>query len=261
MEGFKIKKWFTSLFDQLRDTRDLYTLVLVIGAFFWFFVPYILNSFMCTYKIPTNPDLDIKDWLSFWGGYLGGSLSAMVGMGAILASHIQNRKHHDETLRLSVLPLLDMKSEFEDNFEASKTYDSIILNDDGTFLRKGLTGYYINLNSTKKLTYEVILTNVGMSSAFQLFIECKEERFAFPSLSKDQSTKFYFCLQKGQNCSFVFEFKDLMSNTYTQEINIDADKWEKEKDFCERTLSFPKLIPNPSCKTDPSTRQPSEVNP
>ena len=220
------------------EAQDIYKLVLILGGVFWVAIPFVLNQFMLILNIPTRPGLYTEDWLSFWGGYLGGSLSAMVGMGAILASLIQNRKHHDETLRLSVLPVLGMRCKFSNDFDKYKSWDCINLTDKNEQTRK----YYqsnrlVSIANTCESCH-VILTNVGMSTAFQIFLKCENEKFSFSSLSKDRSIEFFILLNKNQSPLFTFEYRDLMNKTYKQEIEIDTSEWKNDDDFHERALSF-----------------------
>ncbi len=231
-----------------------------LAIVFILIAPIVINFFFSLdIQFPTAPHLGNTEWLGFWGSYTGGVIGAIVTGIAFFFTYKQNEKQHDETRkqmldqqRLQVLPILSITgsiSSFTGYCNALQCTNLASMSGE---------------NSERLIWIELSVKNISSSPALFFELEGSSGCLCGHILSgaEVRCKVAVPLIEEDKEYDFNLIFKDTLGNKYYQKVTY----------FCESAVldahkipsfsqpAFPQLAPNPSCKTDPSTRQPSEVN-
>ena len=248
---------FGVITDIKRKKSYLYVLIYLATLAAITFAPIVINDALSstsfTYKTAT--DLGNPQWLGFWGSYMGGVVSALAAVVAFFLTYRQNEKQHEETRRqmleqqrMQVLPILSIK-------EIAYSYTSAS--------RQGL---YLATEEmpARYIFIDLHVTNISSNPALFFELEGAPKNLKGHLLpgQVDICSVGLPIIQGSRILSFKFLFSDSLGNKYQQLVTCtcQAEVLEKHESPYFSQPSFPQLVSNPSCKTDPSTRQPSKVD-
>lgn len=101
---------------QKRNILDGSVKIIVVLSIVTFIIPIVINLFLYLPFPPTPSDLGNKDWLAFWGSFLGGCFGGIATLFAVYYTLKQNLSQHQQLMdeqnkktRLEVLPFIDIK--------------------------------------------------------------------------------------------------------------------------------------------------------
>ncbi len=252
-----------------KDIRDLgqltlYLLVLLICT------AGILNILMGLLHLSTASGLGNKEWLGFWGSYLGSGLGAITTLIAFLATYRQNATQHRQAqeqivdqIRLSVRPILELKTKQFNSLTEAKYYNVLSFKPDGqTEIFPAAFGKNRIDTDDKQMWVALTVSSVGAASAFQIKLLHSSHSFPIGSLESGHSQDLLMTGQTTQektdpkdqvayttsipdgSISYLIEFTyyDIVGNQYKQSwwpvLTYSAGKVS----FSIPDITFPELI-------------------
>ena len=230
-----------------------------IAIIFILIAPIAINFFFSlNVQYPTAPHLGNTDWLGFWGSYTGGVIGAIVTGIAFFFTYTQNQKQHEETRkqmeaqnRLKILPILSL------NLTGTKATGYNLYHQCLDLLRILPT----NISDFSKgyifMTYQV--KNISQYPALFFTLNGGDNGCVVNHLLPQEETTIHLGSPhsgKDYEGNFNLCFFDMEGNYYQQQVHFFYIS--KIGIFGLRQPEFPQLFPNPSYKTNPSTRQLSE---
>lgn len=233
-------------------------------------IPIILNCLLYL-PFPLTPwDLSNKDWLSFWGSFLGGCIGGIATLFAVyytlkqnLVYYHQSIKKQDHKTRIEVLPYIDVRPYSENESIENITLIQfpsgyILFNTNEVTYSAKLSGFSFRTDENgisdfyntdiPKIKTPLSICNVGMYSAVDVTFELNN------SIYKDYAIMPSFNLKEGKtfNLYFIFDkqfpkgehifnvkFKNIYGDEYLQNFKLDLDI-ENKNSSLER-ITYPVL--------------------
>lgn len=243
-------------------------LLILLLLIFIVLIPWSINEFMKSGNISTGEGLASRDWLSFWGGYIGSAFGVIATIFAFLFTYIQNEKQHkmtqdqlDEQIRLQVLPFLTFSFKAVDITKFS-TDDKITYIDftkqadidpllEGPILSKSSFGKIKNqlkdYEDCSSAFIKVVIKNVGLSAAIDSSIKCSEISMSAPigSILKEGEKQIYWLFPlENKEYHIFFYFDDIQGRHYRQEAIYSFLESGEEFNKVDMQLpSAPELLP------------------
>lgn len=243
-------------------------LLILLLLIFIVLIPWSINEFMKSGNISTGEGLASRDWLSFWGGYIGSAFGVIATIFAFLFTYIQNEKQHritqnqlDEQIRLQVLPFLTFSFEAVDIINLStdnkipyidftQQTDTKPLHGGPVFANASFWKVKNQLNNCQDSSpafIKVVIKNVGLSTAIDSYIKCSVFSMSAPigSILKEDEKEFYWLFPlENKEYRIFFHFDDIQGRHYIQEALYSFVESGKEFNSVNLRLpSPPKLLP------------------
>ena len=199
-------------------------------------LPIIINCVFCYFHIPSVSDLTNKEWLGFFGSYLGGAFSGIFAIIAVIYTLKQNERNNKETLKQNeniarnlqrtnnapfiTVDLENCKMNCGGNFRNKKLsypdkFIFITAQDEDIYITTEANDYLIgysdfsNVNNLNSIT--VNLTNIGVGLAkdiyFKLYLDNLAEfkRNYYPDADKINLDKFHLNVKGTNNLIFIYD--------------------------------------------------------
>lgn len=246
--------------DKDRKINKKLIIFAIIGAIA---VPPVLNALLCI-NIPTAPDLGNQDWLSFWGGYLGGIVGMVGTIIALLISYQQNKQLHkdakkqnkmfhkseqkqrQESLRLQILPYISVSNIDYDFNAADKSKNPAKDVIDFGSEKLSISPYDGTINTSTIYKAIIRLTNNGLGTVVRILLSCEGKIRSVPLHDLAPKAFHTLCLFISDEREYfiTIHFEDIYNNRYIQTFSFNYQR--EPKIFTLTDTSFPKLIKNQS---------------
>ncbi|MEA5134634.1 MAG: hypothetical protein VB035_00685 [Candidatus Fimivivens sp.] len=246
---------------------------------------------LCIHQYFGSGSLTSSEIMSFFGGYLGVSLSIMITM--MRADEDDKRYEenqsldkirHEETLnqiseqkRLDLLPILDISEATKVNRDSiTEIYGLNLIGRDYEAPFEFVYGSMQELDELENsgesnYMFFLSIRNVGLGGAINVMLDEPLPQF---SIRRDEGRLLAVLvdindIHKAKAFSgddditgeFYVRFQDVTGTCYRQHVQLTVVCLPKNRIYPRVIVtSPPERTPNPSYKTDPSTRQRSEVN-
>jgi len=180
--------------------------------------------------IPTLETLDAPDWLSFWGGYLGGVLGCIPAFAALKESQRQAKKQHEENQtdrRLQVMPVFNCRIFTASYGHVKKlTTSGYFILDSDFVLREPDYDEYPEKERYDYVNY-VEICNCGLGPALGVKLSCNgipvdlfhfKHNDTFQYLLEPSWNLLHKCKStaKPSTLEFNFVYTDVFGNEYSQ---------------------------------------------
>lgn len=235
-----------SLLKQLKSFTKFLISFFLAGLII---VPLLINGLMYA-PIPTPSSLDASDWLSFWGGYLGGIVGSAAALIALFATYKQAERHHDDDLenrRLGTMPYIDVR--YTPYTCCPRNLDQIEWF--GTVDEQ--KGFEIRYTSSEQQYYDfceehylydmfyIMVSNIGLGPAADVTLWYGDFNFMLNGIGVNSSRTFllafYFANNEVVERTFSITFADAFGNEYEQHLPFSTGL---ESEFTFESLSPPK---------------------
>lgn len=207
--------------------KKLNSKIIIFASLGTIAVPLGLN-FLLSINFPSAPHLGNPEWLSFWGGYLGGIVGMIGTIIALLISYQQNKRLHEEERqrsieqnRLQIIPYMSI-AKVDHDFSSNKPEDlSLIdLHESTVYINQQA---YLNMNSScsKDSLIMLSITNNGVGAAVRVKLAClgKEKAAPLADLAPHEGQELCFNLLTNTECKFILQFENVWGDKYEQRFS------------------------------------------
>lgn len=207
--------------------------IAIIGAII---SPILVNCGLSKTFLKSAPDLTNKDWLSFWGGYLGGIVGMIGTIIALVVTILANKKQNEqtrneinETNRLNILPIIEWKDEPVDlsiNPNNHSSQDMLITVSENEVEYHLVSNYEASIKNilVKGSLIKIACKDVGLGTAIGCFLTIENDTHigTIDSLRPGETKYIYFDFKYPRECNFYIYFKDAQGHKYSQLYSINS---------------------------------------
>jgi hypothetical protein len=248
-------------------------------ALFFVLFPYFIAFIFYFPSIPPDLGLSYKEWLNFWGVFIGSAIGGLTALYSIFRTINQNEKIHQEdrdndaiTRTKEVLPILELKGLESLNFIGEQLVTNTVivdLTDTGYEINNRLLQInkirtesnlilyriqeetYPEINQENITIYQYYIKNIGMGPAVELVININyptnsyKTNFVYFTLGTEQGLPLIIKIPRSLNeISFVLKiiFDNIYEKAYYQDFTfkrIPSTNPKSKKDLSVK-CTFPK---------------------
>lgn len=237
-------------FKLPRKTTIVTFMICTATIAFAILLPKIVNCRFINGNYVTGADLTNKEWLGFWGSYLGGLLGSIAALVALFLTIHQQEKHHadaEESNRCLIMPAvicsLASKEACEDH-----TFSFLMISKNGDVTSYTTTTKERFKNFKKDLSCEsffyFVVKNIGLGPAFNVNLYVNDFQTSHSvhigGLSSNGEKAYVISFEQSQSYRLYLRFQDAFENTYSAESKITYNS--ETKGFSFFATKPPKLI-------------------
>ena len=190
----------------------LISLVLIIG------LPLAIDWLIIGNGFPSN--IENSDWVSFFGGYIGALIGAIVSLAGIIITIRYTNEQNKKDRELQVRPYCAMRFVHDDKLVGTKR-----------IIAQLPIGCEPRENNGPKYTGIIYIKNIGLGAACPIYMYFNFDKITeddFLDLGESEMSRYivkHEVMHKYKNFDIVLHIKyqDLFMNTYYQKITLSSN--------------------------------------